>query len=827
MSKLVVSIGHVEFTGGNQVLYVVKVQQDGDEWEVRRTFSDFRKLRDDVARVMKDARAHVVDDECSREFARGVQALSFPAKRLFGSKKDHVVKERAVELHHFLIRLLVLTHTYRKAQKTLYERQHSSHQHQAAFAALQDRTQASVSVFYLLRDFLKPITLRTNVDNDLIDTEGNGGSSARVGGAGARLEGEGQEDEESEASRRMIRESKMLEMSIGPRGSAPNQLKSSSTAPSRTMSYHVEQTPTRTMSHHTEPTSSTTTTHEHPPAPAPIPVTVVTPSESPSKTSDHSSSTSTANRTTRSNSKLVSVAAAGRSRSASRLQTPKSGHNLPTESLSDGRQRQVSASRVTKAASTSALAAQVDRARTESYMLRDQLLHQRQEKQKQEREHQERALQHTPTDAPSQHQHPKQAKDQKQQPIQVRSGEVPKHHEQFMLLMEQHQQQRHHSSASSLGRPKTASHPLDSSESSQTSESEWDGHHHPSRALSSASAGSAREAKHVLLTPEMTEKILSGGSSSAGGKSPSEKRRARAKKSSRSKHKGESARDIQLRESERLSRLSTQLTVQSISVSAQKELEKFVSEYTAIMVLRYVDRFISKAVTKAPGCYRVDAATHKLVIDSERFVEELEDTFTDLPATFPELFKDETGDWSFPSALDAYAQLKWNSFQGNMVSSGKGKATAGSRAGSDNDSDSDSDYEYEQIGGGGYMKTKKDFSRDEESMLQEMIANGTAGKDQVLRLRRQINEKGWNRRENPGTRSRRVLEDDESEDRDDDNSSDTEEEEDGAIDAARARARKRGISKSKSSCAVDRYQRRQNALRKDRLSHAQSVGGLV
>ncbi|POM76907.1 Hypothetical protein PHPALM_5805 [Phytophthora palmivora] len=46
---------------------------------------------------------------------------------------------------------------------------------------------------------------------------------------------------------------------------------------------------------------------------------------------------------------------------------------------------------------------------------------------------------------------------------------------------------------------------------------------------------------------------------------------------------------------------------------------------------------------------------------------------------------------------------------------------------------------------------KQDFSNDEESMLQEMIANGTAGREQMLRLRRQMNEQGWNRRENPGS----------------------------------------------------------------------------
>lgn len=813
MSKLVVSIGHVEFTGGNQVLYVVKVQQDGDEWEVRRTFSDFRKLREDVLRVLKDARGHVVDDDSSRAFGRGVHALAFPSKRLFGSKKDHVVKERAVELHHFLIRLLVLTHTYRKAQKALYEF-HSSHQdqqhHHATFAPLQDRTQASVSVFYLLRDFLKPVTLRTNVGAD----PASAGDGGRAAGAADRtvtqLACEDEEDEEAEANRRMIRESKMLAMSIGSRGSGP----APAPAPHQQLKASKSPAAARSKSHHGGSHSSD---RHHSDA---IPILEAPPIKSKSHSAIHDASKahSSDHHGEHTSSKITSITAVGRSRSASRLLTPKANKVPSGESMSDGRKRQGSGQ---KTGSMSELAAQVERARTESYMLRDQLILQREEKQKQEREHEQEHLMAMIQETQAQDQtDPKEQN--KLGVIHVGKGEVPSHHEHFKQLMDQHQKRRHHSSSSSHGRPKTMSHPP-SSESSQTSESERD----PiqlelleisARLVTSASAGSANEAKHVLLTPEMTEKIMSGGSAS-GAKSPSDRRRARAKKAGRSK----STRDIQQRESERLSRVSTQLTAQSISVSAQKELEKFVSEYTAIMVLRYVDRFISKAVTKAPGCYRVDAATHKLVIDSERFVEELEDTFTDLPMTFPELFKDDMGEWVFPPALDAYAQLKWNSFHGKPASGGsaKGKSKSARRASSDNDSDSDSDYEYEQVGGGGYMKAKKDFSRDEESMLQEMIANGTAGRDQTLRLRRQLNERGWNRRENPGSRSQRVAEDDDDESEDNDNSSDTEEESDAGG------KKRRAYGKSKSSCAVDQFQRQQNARRKDRLSRVQSVGGLV
>lgn len=273
-------------------------------------------------------------------------------------------------------------------------------------------------------------------------------------------------------------------------------------------------------------------------------------------------------------------------------------------------------------------------------------------------------------------------------------------------------------------------------------------------------------------------------------------------------------------DSERMSRVSSALNAQAISINAQRELEKYISEYSAIMILRYVDRFINKAVMKAPGCYRVNAQ-HRLVIDSQRFLQELEDTFTDLPSNFGDLFQTDHDELAFPPALDRYVQLKWDSFQSmggsNSISHDNGHSSAADQT-SDSD-DSDTEYEYEEVGGGGYMTAKQTFSNDEESMLQEMIANGTAGREQMLRLRRQINEQGWNRRENPGSRSQRVIEEASSSESDDEE----------ALSRLREKRRsKRREPKRSVSCVVEKYQQEQNARRKDRLqSFGGPIGGFV
>ena len=113
------------------------------------------------------------------------------------------------------------------------------------------------------------------------------------------------------------------------------------------------------------------------------------------------------------------------------------------------------------------------------------------------------------------------------------------------------------------------------------------------------------------------------------------------------------------------------------------------------------------------------------------------------------------------------------------------------------------------------MTAKQTFSSDEESMLQEMIANGTAGREQMLRLRRHLNEQGWNRRENPGFRSQRLIEE----------ASDTDKED--TITQQREKRSSKRCDPKKVSCDVEKYQQEQNSRRKDRLSRVQSIGGFV
>ncbi|GMF26111.1 unnamed protein product [Phytophthora fragariaefolia] len=734
MSRLVVAIGHVEFTGGSQVLYVVKVQQDADEWEVRRTYSDFRKLRDDVQRVMKDARAHILDDACSREFARELQDVAFPAKRLFGSRKDHVVKERAVELHRFLIKLLFLTHTYRKAQKARYDQYVQalpSHQ-QAAYAALQDRTQASVSVFYLLRDFLKPVTIKTDVPPHSGDLLGSSDGAFQDGDAGER----------ESSPRRLIRESKILAM----RSSNPTERK--------------------------HPQSSREATREA------------------DKMQQHQRREQQVEQRRREQHKHKSEAAD------------------PANDSGDAAHKAPGAVKSTpKTAKMHDLLAASERFRAEANSLRQQFL---------QKQHSASVAEESLRDQFLQKQHSTSA------------------------LANEHRKQRHFSTPDgnaadwknrttrAVTSVSTSASAVSSAASSSHDESEPEkekvvaASSVPSSASSTVSASEVKLVDLSSLAQYKTKKSprrdshssdKSKSSQNSNAKEKSSKHSKEKKTSSRIKRKAKSAKNIQMTDSERMSRVSSALNAQAISINAQRELEKYITEYSAIMILRYVDRFVNKAVMKAPGCYRVNAQ-HRLVIDSQRFLQEIEETFTDLPINFGDLFQTDHDEWAFPPALDRYVQLKWDSFQsmGNSsISHDPGRSSTADQT-SDSD-DSDTEYEYEEVGGGGYMTAKQTFSNDEESMLQEMIANGTAGREQMLRLRRQLNEQGWNRRENPGSRSQRVIEEV--------SSSESDEEE--ALSRLREKRRsKRREPKRSVSCVVEKYQQEQNARRKDRL---QSFGG--
>ncbi|GMF13178.1 unnamed protein product [Phytophthora lilii] len=746
MSRLVVAVGHVEFTGGSQVLYVVKVQQDADEWEVRRTYSDFRKLRDDVQRVMKDARAHILDDACSREFARELQDVAFPAKRLFGSRKDHVVKERAVELHRFLIKLLFLTHTYRKAQKTRYDQYVQAlpaHQ-QAAYAALQDRTQASVSVFYLLRDFLKPVTIKTDVpphSGDLLGSSGLGNSAADAA------------DDSDNSPRRLIRESKILAM----RSSNANERKNKHS--SREALREAEK-----MQQHKRREQQLEQLRREQHKYQQQQVTVAAPVQS-----QKNEAANPANDTFDS--------------------TPQNARSLTGSTP--------------KTAKMNDLMAASERSRAEANSLREQFL---------------------------QKQHSTPAKEES-----LREQFLQKQHS-TSAMEDSHRKYRHLSTPDGnsgewknrTARAATSASTLSSVASSSHDESEPEKEKiivSSSVPSSASSATSADEVKLVDLSTlaqykTSTKKSSRRGSHSSDKSKSSHKSRSKGKSSSssRTKRKAKSAKNIQLSDSERMSRVTSALNAQAISINAQRELEKYISEYSAIMILRYVDRFINKAVMKSPGCYRVNAQ-HRLVIDSQRFLQELEETFTDLPSNFGDVFHlgapGDHDEWGFPPALDKYVQMKWDSFQAlgsNSISHDAGHSSAADQT-SDSD-DSDTEYEYEEIGGGGFMTAKQSFSNDEESMLQEMIANGTAGREQMLRLRRQLNEQGWNRRENPGSRSQRVIEEVSSSDSDEEPRSRQREK----------RRSKRREPKRSVSCVVERYQQEQNARRKDRL---QSIGGFV
>lgn len=323
---------------------------------------------------------------------------------------------------------------------------------------------------------------------------------------------------------------------------------------------------------------------------------------------------------------------------------------------------------------------------------------------------------------------------------------------------------------------------------------------------------------------------------------------------------------------------------------AQQELEQFLRPDSAVRVLQYVDQLVHRAVESgvSGGYNRVDAAG-RLAIDSEHFLEELEAAFNDLPPNFYEIFQGQAiGEWAMPRALDTYIQLQWFALRKQHTNEGEEQRTseihrdvqdrleemmASGTAStdqalrlrrqmneqgwdryrmpgavqidpkaqndekrvqyySDTDDDdvparsslisrrrtkqqqhrrvhhySESEYDSDDTGdeaekySGGYMKPKKAIARDVQDELEAMIASGTAGKDQVLRLQRQQNERGWNRRQNPGAvELNPKLQNDEERveycsDTDDDDA-----------------------SFNAESASIKRYQEIHNARRKDRLS---------
>lgn len=769
MSRLVVAIAHVEFTIANQTLYVVNVQQDTDEWEVRRTYSDFRRLRDDVARVMKrECSASGSGDACSQQFAAAVHDLPFPAKRLFGSRSDRVVRERAVELHQFLIKLLLLTHTYRKAQKQLYDGQ------------THVTPQASASVFYLLRDFLKPVASASGKST---------GSRSDYGGASSSVNGStnGQSDNDDDlAMRRMIRESKMLSMRTSGHQHQPPPATAAALKTKSAPNVLVYNSDDSDGSYHQHVATSASAALLR--QQSSIPLLEEAPRSrkggGDTKHSDTSSNKSTSKTI---NSSLL------RSRSHRTESTPDRSHH--DASASNERPRNVSNASNASSSVYSSASRKLSTASSEPDT----------------------------------------------------SSTVSQHQSQPTPSVLSSVQQRRTPSAPIAIAPASASSSVPSSSSSSV-------YLHGSAPSSTSSAAVSRaypssnydsntqsntQANARMYTAYYDDSDDDNATLVAMSRAvntSAHERRAKAADASKTKKPAAArtkARSVSAREartSERKSKLSPQLTAQAVTIEAQKALEQCVSEYSAIMILRYVDRFISKAVTKTPGCYTVSSSSHRLVIDTERFVEELDETFKDLPADFAMHFRaGGNGDWRFPPALDAYVQMKWKSFQGHATSGVKHSASAryGSRASrrssrrrveSDGSDSEETEYEYEETigGGGGYMKPKRVFTDEVADVLDKMIAEGTAGRDQMLRLRRQKNEMGWDRRANPSGSehsgvSRSTHKTEYWTDTDDDEHRQT-----GSSGAG---------GDGRASTAVEHYQQKYNALRKERLSRRE--GGLV
>lgn len=558
MSRLSVSIDHIEFTIDDRIVYVIQVQQDHEQWRIRRRCSEFRHLRHDVLHLMrieKKANRKGHAERC-QNYIRNVEKLAFPPRMLFGSKKDRVVKERAVILHQFLNSLLILTHQFRKDQR-------ESHSYTAS---LPSQLHANGNVFYRLRDFLKPVEQRPS-SVSMEEVTGTLGA--------ARLQ-----------------KTTMLKMKM---------------------------------------------------------------------------------------QRSVSVITEGHTR----------GDYMSRKSKSSN---QVYSNRY-------------DRSVPIAETLRDQPL-----------------------------------RDQVVFAQRKKTSKLVRI--QTVVQAETKQEKAIHTGDQS-SKLKNACKAL-KDENSKTS-------------------------VQNISQPKKTKNTQTAISESIQGKSARENQT--------------------LGSMNNILAQKSRLSARNISIRAQKELENALTEYDAIMILRYVDRFINKAVTKTPGCYWIADNEH-LHIDSERFLAELEETFHTLPPSFADIFKNPGGEWMFPDALDAYVQLKWNSFRDWKAT----PVTYELSKVSESEDGSESEYEYEQIGTGGFMRKKTiEFTQDEADVLQEMIACGTAGRDQEVRLQKQMIEQKWKRRERPKTVQNAACDDP-------DPDSDTDEE------------AERGDVKT--------YQQQMNAKRRNRLGRA-------
>ncbi|OQR97613.1 hypothetical protein ACHHYP_10187 [Achlya hypogyna] len=192
--------------------------------------------------------------------------------------------------------------------------------------------------------------------------------------------------------------------------------------------------------------------------------------------------------------------------------------------------------------------------------------------------------------------------------------------------------------------------------------------------------------------------------------------------------------------------------------NAEAELQELgLSRDCALMLLRYLDKFLAKAMIRQPGCYRI-TPDNWLAIDAERLCLELEEAYFN-PTEMTQVLQDATTlEWRIPPRLEGYIQFKWTMDNHKKASE---------------DSDDSDESEVEIVSFRGKKKSR--FSEHEIDEIEAMMSNGNASREQMKQLRRQLHEENWERFSRPGESARRGA-----------NYSDDEEEEDVVTISSRA-----------------------------------------
>lgn len=171
----------------------------------------------------------------------------------------------------------------------------------------------------------------------------------------------------------------------------------------------------------------------------------------------------------------------------------------------------------------------------------------------------------------------------------------------------------------------------------------------------------------------------------------------------------------------------------SVTSAAERELAKAMDAQHVDVVMRYIDRLLNKAFVRTPGCYRI-SQDGSIEWDAERLYEDIEMTFPDLPHKFIKLFKRSSGEWLVPPRMRKYIDKRWK----DHAAAGNGSDSDSNSDSNSSHSDSDDDSEYEYTAVRKVKMPKGAFTQDQIGELEQMEANGVAGRDQMTLLKKQF-----------------------------------------------------------------------------------------